>query len=203
MSARKKISLYAVLGAILLFLGCNSLIAPLVYFAKPFGGRVIDAESLQPIEGAVVVAEWRPYYLLFVDRSTPMKVVETVTDAQGNYSFPGWGPRLRLWTERLDVCDPELAVFKMGYKARLEVNERSRNTYVRASDWDGVELELEPFRGTPAERLHEFEYILSETAWDLQMPTRLGREMLKESPLAVSAAKPFFDGVDRLTRKGP
>src|SRR5713101_2202507 len=120
MASRRKTALYVVLTATLSLVGCNALIAPLVYFAKPFHGRVIDARNEQPIEGAVVVAQWLPHYLLWDNPSTPMKMLETVTDREGNYSFAGWGPRLRLWTEQLVYQDPEIGVFKTGYKARIE-----------------------------------------------------------------------------------
>lgn len=36
-------------------LGLNAM-APLVYFTKPIDGRIIDAETGQPLEGVVVVA---------------------------------------------------------------------------------------------------------------------------------------------------
>ena len=59
MTSRKKIALYAIACAILLFVGCNALIAPLVYFAKPFGGRVIDKETGTIELRPVAIARWR------------------------------------------------------------------------------------------------------------------------------------------------
>ena len=51
-----KLLLMAVL--LLLFSGCVSL----VYYEGDYHGKVIDAETLQPIEGAVVMGVWSKGY---------------------------------------------------------------------------------------------------------------------------------------------
>lgn len=188
--------------AVLAVVGLNALVAPLVYFAKPIHGRVVDAVTGQPIVGAVVVAEWIPYALIFVDRSTPMQVLETVTDAQGNYSFQGWGPKLRHLTERLDYLDPHIIVFRTGYKPYFASNDVHRNTCTRTSDRDGQTLEVQPFQETPERRLDQLRLVLQEAGVGAGHLPRLFDEMLKEAPLPTKGAKPFFEGVGDLKQKG-
>jgi len=89
-----------------------------------FKGKVIDAETKQPIEGAVVVASW------IEERATPAgstsrlkDVKETLTDMNGEWVIEG--PRGRdmgnitayftLLTGTYIVNPPEFLVFKPGY----------------------------------------------------------------------------------------
>jgi len=169
--------------------------APPFYCAKSVHGRVVDAETQQPLTAAVIVAEWVPMTVVFPDRTTPLHVAEDVTDANGNYSIPGWGPRFRWPLTRLRDYDPELILFKSGYRPRFLFNHRDRNGFVRSSDWDSKTVPLHPFRGTPTERLAELKAILGKAAWDRRMPPMLCEEMLKERSLAGPSGKLFFDNL--------
>ncbi|MBI5694416.1 MAG: carboxypeptidase regulatory-like domain-containing protein [Nitrospirae bacterium] len=77
---KKLIILLAVAGCIVLFLALTS------YHAGPWRGQVIDAETKQPIEGAVVVAVWEKWSYLplgpYVDN---VDAKETVTDKNGEF----------------------------------------------------------------------------------------------------------------------
>src|SRR5258708_16141131 len=66
-----------------------------IYSAEATEGWVADAETGKPIEGVIVVAHWRITGGL--EGGTPineLKILETVTDEIGRYSFPAWGPKL-------------------------------------------------------------------------------------------------------------
>lgn len=83
----------------------------------PYKGRVIDAETSRPIEGAVVSATW------YKVEATPAGGVSTyydsyemLTDKNGEFSIPGKG--LLVFTEVRDIT---LSIFKAGYK-QLEPN---------------------------------------------------------------------------------
>ena len=101
-----KLLLMAVL--LLLFSGCVSL----VYYEGDYHGKVIDAETLQPIEGAVVMAVWSkmygtaggPVYDYYDAR-------ETLTDENGEFTIKGMGPRAVTHLQKMKIV-----IFKAGYE---------------------------------------------------------------------------------------
>ncbi|WP_028582028.1 carboxypeptidase-like regulatory domain-containing protein [Desulfogranum japonicum] len=73
--------------------------------------RVLDVETNKPIEGAVALAEWvggENMGLVGPTFAYTAKVVEVVTDSNGNFSIPGTLGRLALQT-------PHLKIYKAGY----------------------------------------------------------------------------------------
>src|SRR3989304_3297455 len=96
---------------------------PWSYIAEPIEGRVVDKETGQPIEGAVVVAQWilaKPLEGHSVDHWV---VIEAITDTEGRYHIPGWGPKTRPWNRWLSNYDPKLVVFKLGYWPKKLINQ--------------------------------------------------------------------------------
>jgi len=92
---------------------------------KTFSGRVIDADTGEPIEGAVVVVYWyseRPSIL--GDNTELEDVKETLTDKNGNWTIVGKKGRssppvpffiiLGVTTFRY-TKEPEFIIFKPGY----------------------------------------------------------------------------------------
>lgn len=131
--------------------------AGLMYSAEPMEAGVVDADTKQPLEGVIVVAHWE------LERGTPggsvpagqLMVMETVTDSQGKFSFPGFGPKPAV-TSHLVHKDPELILFKSGYRYQILTNEYSgdielRTRAVRRSEWNGKTIELKPFKGGAVE----------------------------------------------------
>jgi hypothetical protein len=88
---------------------------PWSYIAKPIEGRVVDKDTGQPITGAVVVAQWILATPPDGEEKDYFIVIETMTDAEGKYRIPGWGPESRPRSRWLDKYDPALEVFKPGY----------------------------------------------------------------------------------------
>ncbi|MCI5123905.1 MAG: hypothetical protein D3925_05370 [Candidatus Electrothrix sp. AR5] len=88
----------------------------LLTFVLPLNGcsgsttfRVLDAETKQPIEGAVALAEWTSTGGLpgFSHTSTD-KVAEDVSDSEGKLTIPGaWG--------FLALQTPHIKIYKPGY----------------------------------------------------------------------------------------
>jgi hypothetical protein len=75
-------------------------------------GKVVDAETRKPIEGAVVLVEWditKGFGLSYTER---YKVFETVTNEDGWFTLPGVLNPL--------VNPPNLAIYKKGYFAWRE-----------------------------------------------------------------------------------
>lgn len=104
----------ALLLAILLVRGCFSF-----YYAKAIEAWIIDAETRKPVQGAVVVARWKLVYGLEGGYAYDWVVMETVTDENGRFTFPAWGPRAKPsflpWDARLEYADPEVQFYKFGY----------------------------------------------------------------------------------------
>jgi len=84
-----------------------------VYTKPEFHGRVIDAETKQPIEGAVAVVIYhRTAIFGFVDVIHGIAdAVETLTDKKGEFSFPAYNYSNPLWRE--DIAS--FIFFKPGY----------------------------------------------------------------------------------------
>lgn len=133
--------------------------AGLMYSAEPMEARVVDAESKKSLEGVIVVAHWE------LERGTvggsvpagQLMVMEAVTNKTGKFAFPGFGPKPAV-TSHLVHKDPELILFKSGYRYLVLTNEYSgdiklRTRAVRRSEWNGKTIELKPFKGS----LEEYE----------------------------------------------
>jgi hypothetical protein len=95
---------------------------PSTYSAEVLEAWVMDEETNQPLAGVHVVAHWALYGGMHTDMVGPLMVMETVTDAQGRFFFPEWGPKKRpqgfLW-----YADPTLLLFKSGYTFKHLSNE--------------------------------------------------------------------------------
>jgi hypothetical protein len=81
----------------------------------PFQGRIIDAETKEPIEGVVVLIEWRQYRLSSLFENTIFyDAQETLTDKNGEFYMSGiWV--LNPWTRLM--LDTNVMVYKSGYEA--------------------------------------------------------------------------------------
>lgn len=128
---------------------------PLKYSAEPIEARVIDAETKQPVEGVIVTANWQLFHSTVGGRvpGNQLRVMEAVTDKDGRFHFPAWGPKLSLWGY-LDNRDPQLLLFKPGYEYKRLENEVSSKTNMasrRRSEWNGKTIEMKPFKGTAEE----------------------------------------------------
>jgi hypothetical protein len=158
-----------------LVLACSAALpacaGPLRYSAAPIEAWVVDKETNQPLEGVVVVAHWA---LESTSRIVPhqtnpagsLMILEAVTGKDGRFYFPAWGPKWHLGSGELTDSDPELILFKNGYKYIHVSNSRylrpSKYSDVgkpsgteskptgskRISFWSRERIELEKFRGT-------------------------------------------------------
>jgi hypothetical protein len=154
------------LALVALFCSAVGGCAPPFYFAESTRGRVIDAQTKQPLPGAVIIGLW--------DMEEPFKASgrvltaqETTADQNGNFTLPGWGPKLRPCLARLLDHDPGLIVFRSGYEPLRVFNEDRNNVWsvVRRSDWDGATFELVPFGGTPHDRFRQLDSLVGGLAF--------------------------------------
>jgi hypothetical protein len=121
---------------------------PAEYSGAEIRARVIDIETLQPLEGVMVVARWELDQTL--SRETrPLQAMETVTDAIGHFYFPPWGPRPRPPFTRLWGGDPRLTFFKPGYLPMTRGNPLAPDdSAVRVSQLHGQTIAAKRFQGT-------------------------------------------------------
>lgn len=121
-----------------------------VYWAKPVEGRVVDEGTGKPIEGVVVTAHWQldggPEGGSAVGQ---LQILESVTDANGRYFLPGWGPRVA-WRGSLGIRSPRILLFKPGYRYRGLDNQPGSGSDTSRSDWNGQVVKLERFNGSAA-----------------------------------------------------
>jgi len=89
------------------------LIVPLLAFITgcylPISGKVIDAETQQPIEDAVVMVEWTKTHGFGHYWTESYKVVEVVSDKEGRVKIDG--------CYSFFVNKPHVTVYKKGYVA--------------------------------------------------------------------------------------
>lgn len=128
---------------------------PVTYSAEAIAARIVDVETKQPVEGVVVVAHWVLEGGIHVDRVGDLIVLETVTDDDGRFYFPPWGP-IRHWKRsRLTNMDPEILIFKSGYEYRRLANPSTKEAIegkpypVRHSIWNGKTIEMKHFVDRP------------------------------------------------------
>jgi hypothetical protein len=142
-------------GAAHFLTACVSLVT---YSAEPIEAWIINADTKHPIEGAVVVAHWAleesTLVSITVRRAGDLVVMETVTDKNGRFRFPAWGP-IRHWgRSRLTYMDPEILIFKSGYEFRRLANSLTAEAIggkpypVRRSEWNGKTIKLNQFHGS-------------------------------------------------------
>lgn len=83
-------------------------------------GTVIDAETKKPIEGVVVVALWkinwrgRPGIYYEGGTAKVIHAEEAVTDKDGKYTIPAWGPIKRPKEWAFEGADPSIEFLSLG-----------------------------------------------------------------------------------------
>jgi hypothetical protein len=155
----------------LLLLYCGTS-AAFEYSARAITARVVDAETKEPIEGVVVVAHWQLQGGL--EGWSPLAelmVMDAVTDQNGTFHIAAWGPKKIPGgldsNARLKEFDPQLLLFKSGYRWQMLFNSKSeqqmshKGPEVRSSDYDGKTIELEKFKGTPEEYWRHLDFYFS------------------------------------------
>jgi len=121
-----------------------------VYYADPIKVRVVDAATGAPIEGVNVLAAWQAKGGLEGGNITGyVKVMEDVTNANGEFSFPGWGPKVWMNGGIRDGA-PLLIFFKPGFDTTLLWENKYGVDFApshMSSSWQGRVIPLKEFVG--------------------------------------------------------
>lgn len=145
---KQRASIYFLALAVTLSLaGCAAVFGSSLS-ADATDSQVLDADTGQPIEGAVVVAYWEMHRGSFAGDSLPCgaaDVEEAVTDKDGKFHIPGWGPVHSSCDMR--SFDPFLYVFKSGYSFARVGNYPYDPPFVTSthSEWNGKPIKLKRF----------------------------------------------------------
>lgn len=145
--------MYFILACMATLPGCGTLAEfpamegfPATYSAEAIEGWVVDAETDKPVENVIVVAHWD---LESAYNLGQMMVMETLTDKDGRFYFPAWGPKLRPMNAALTFADPEIIMFKSGYDfVTLQNTPMSyyNKDALRRSEWNGKTIKIKPFK---------------------------------------------------------
>ena len=149
------------------------------YFAGgPYKGRVIDSETKQPLEGAVVLAVWSRIIPVIADRvDVFLDAEEVLTDSNGRFVVGKHPPRTLMpgWVE-----GPDITIYYpgYGYYPRFYVSPPMPlgGTVELLKRMEKEELTFELPRLTREERLYS---ILSDHVDDMDVPDEKKRNLLR------------------------
>jgi hypothetical protein len=127
------------------------------YSAEAIEARVVDANSGAPLEGVNVIAAWQlKGGLEGGNIEGYLEVLEAVTDTNGVFRIPAWGPKVKGQHGEFAETAPRLMLFKPGYRYRSVANVRPpREGHVLQSDWNGKTIPMQRFIGSPLEYKEE------------------------------------------------
>lgn len=201
-SIRIKIGIFSfAMMALLNLAGCASIV--LGFSARPITATVVDAETKEPLQGVIVVAHWQLVQGGFLDSSIPageLMVMEAITDADGKFHFPAWGPKY-VFMGRMKYFDPELILFKPGYEYETFVNQwndyREYKAF-RSSDWDGQTIKLKRFIGNLDQYARHLTHLDISLNFALAYPKLCEWKQVPMMILALQKQKSIFNtkGID-------
>jgi len=150
----KKQRLWLVLCAIILTQNTGCTIVPTHYEAEATTGFIVDQQTKKPIEGAIGVAIWATHGY---PPHNYIMVLESVTDHEGKFFFPAWGPKKvlnfglinRQYADYVIRQDPSIVFFKEGYRPKFPGNDRLHNSpydSVLTYAFNGKTFEMEKYQ---------------------------------------------------------
>jgi hypothetical protein len=145
--------------------------AQLTFTAEAINGKVVDEETGAPLAGVIIVAKWTVEESFVGRNNDLLNVLETISDKDGNYGFPAWGPKLLPIFPLSPLAifgsgnDPMVVYFKSGYWPAQEKNEvtyaerlegvDSRKTPLGSFQANGKTIKLKKWDGKDEERYYE------------------------------------------------
>lgn len=141
------------IGRMSLLLFFLVLTAGCVSYARidgPYEGKVIDAQTRQPVKGAVVLGVWNKYQFTVGGPTGEFyDSVEVLTDENGHFKIDGLGVRVLSNVDEMDIM-----IFKAGY-SHLDYGPWSSYKTLTGSkdvEWDGEKMTV-PLRKLSFEEL--------------------------------------------------
>ena len=135
--------LLVLVGSSLIFIGgCSTL------SAAPVTARVVDADTGKPLVGVAIEAYWELHEGSLFGHSSgcgAIYVEGAVTDSNGEFHIPGWGPITVYGSCDMRGDNPSLILFKPGYDYQGLNNAALYNlntVVVSSSIYDGEIIKL-------------------------------------------------------------
>jgi hypothetical protein len=139
----------------------------LIYPSGPYRGRVIDADTGQPLAGAVVVARWFLEHPLAVHgTATAYDVDEVLTDDQGGFVIP----RRTHATLVGSIQEPRFTIYALGYGPYPGFHRAPTGEAMETAFRDVTVVELVQGK-TPKERSNYMGWALPMGVTEEQVPT--------------------------------
>ncbi len=148
--------IFSIMSLLLFLTGCSYF--PRVYMADEVHGSVVDAETGEPIDDVMVLIYWEQWGGFLSEGHVTQYLVlkETVTDVNGHYSFPSWGPKITI-SGFINDSNPFFMFHKRGYSPVYTYNimPKANRPYVMESDLTDKAIKLKPFKGSLEEYARE------------------------------------------------
>ena len=112
--------LFIITVSLCLFTAVSCNASWLIFYKPEFKGKIVDIETNEPIEGAVVVAIYR-IHALAVGDSVDMDIDarETLTDRNGKFTIPSYTTFINPLSTSLPV---NFTIFKPGYVCNVPIS---------------------------------------------------------------------------------
>ena len=111
----KRFWIFLIFITIILFLTNSAFAGWLIFHRPAFKGRVIDADTKEPIQGAVVVAVYQKHPMISGPAggsSSIIKIKETLTDEKGEFFLSSYTTIIQPLAMEWDT---EFIIYKPGY----------------------------------------------------------------------------------------
>jgi hypothetical protein len=122
-----------------------------IYSADEITATVVDADTKFPIAGVNVVAAWIVRGgVNFGATVGYKKVMETVTDQNGKFHLPSWGPKPNFYLGEVRQEAPVLMLFKSGYRYTATQNQGGALTAApnaMKSHWNKQTIPMKRYAG--------------------------------------------------------
>jgi len=156
----------AIATALFAFSGCSR--SNLTYSGDAISGRVVEVGSNVPLSGVNVVSAWRLVAGPGHSIVGYIAISEVVTDADGRFHFPEWGPSSNFNDGGVPATAPVILFFKSGYVSKIMENNYTIGTWRpplhMLSDINGKSIDLERFSGSSADYAKTFYFVETELA---------------------------------------
>lgn len=142
-----------------LLTGCSTMLS-----AEPVTARVVDADTGKPLAGVAVMAYWELHNGSLTGHSFGCGAVDvegSVTDQEGQFHIPGWGPVSIFGSCGMREASPSMILFKSGYYAHGVNNnplDPLGTVSVSRSRWNGKTIQLRVVKDMDLEAKGAFSY---------------------------------------------
>jgi hypothetical protein len=178
---------------------------PAFYSSPEIHATVVDDESGKPLPDVTVLAIWRDVNSISEGWEGYFRTYETMTDGEGRFVIPRWGPRAPHADAYLDNRDPELWLLRRGYLLGYADNGGIFDARVFAQGTPVV-VGKQPPNGTVRLRRGQFSRPAEQPcAWNgatLRLRRAHDAAELARSLAAASPTKPYNPAMTRFPQFG-